>query len=74
YLSVENLCKDLYLRTHMDANGGWLDIDFIANFNRVRALTDSVDLLRDAMNGSDLIEVQDGKKLRRKDDWARWVM
>ena len=38
YFSVENLCKDMFLRKKMD-DGGWIPTRVIASFNRVRMLT-----------------------------------
>ncbi|KAH7315538.1 hypothetical protein KP509_21G054000 [Ceratopteris richardii] len=37
YFSVENLCKDVYLRKHMDAEG-FVPVSLIAQFNKVRDL------------------------------------
>ncbi|KAI0523269.1 hypothetical protein KFK09_005664 [Dendrobium nobile] len=37
YFSLENLCKDLYLRQNMDEQG-WVPISLIAGFNRVSML------------------------------------
>lgn len=33
YFSVENLCKDIFLRSRMDENG-WIPLNVISNFNR----------------------------------------
>jgi len=41
YFSVENLCKDLYLRGKMDGEG-WVFLSEIANFNRIRCLTPDI--------------------------------
>ena len=38
YFSLENLVKDTYLRSRLDAQG-WLDVDTINQFNRIRSLT-----------------------------------
>lgn len=45
YFSVENLCKDLWLRKHMDG-AGFVRLDFIAQFHRVKKLTEDINLLR----------------------------
>lgn len=36
YFSLENLLRDVYLRANMRPEGGWIDLAFIAGFNRVR--------------------------------------
>jgi la-related protein 1 len=38
YFSVENLCKDMFLRQRMDAEG-WIPLPVIAGFNRVSQTT-----------------------------------
>jgi hypothetical protein len=45
YFSVENLCKDLYLRSKMDEEG-YVLISEIASFNRIRFLTGDVGMVR----------------------------
>merc|ERR1719409_2119820 len=37
YFSVENLCKDIYLRSHMDEKG-WTPLELIASFPKVQRL------------------------------------
>lgn len=44
YFSVENLCKDLYLRNKMDADG-FVSLAEIANFNRIRQITQDIRLV-----------------------------
>lgn len=72
YFSLENLCKDVYLRSKMDAEG-WVPISFIASFNRVKALTNDAKFVEEAIKTSAIIEVKDDK-LRKKDDWQMWVL
>jgi la-related protein 1 len=38
YFSVENLVKDVFLRSKMDAEG-WIPLPVIAGFNRIRMMT-----------------------------------
>ncbi|KAJ3340263.1 hypothetical protein HDU93_007225 [Gonapodya sp. JEL0774] len=35
YFSTDNLCRDLFLRRHMDSNGGWVEGKVLAAFRRV---------------------------------------
>jgi hypothetical protein len=44
YFSVENLCKDLYLRRQMD-NEGYVLLSEIAQFNRVKHITTDIRLV-----------------------------
>jgi len=44
YFSIENLCKDIYLRHHMDLEG-WVPISVIAGFQRIQALSTDPQLL-----------------------------
>ncbi|KAF5765181.1 putative la-type HTH domain, winged helix-like DNA-binding domain superfamily [Helianthus annuus] len=72
YFSIDNLVKDIYLRRCMDEEG-WVPVNFIAGFNKVLCLTDNVQLILDVMQQSTVVEVQ-GNKMRRRDDWVRWLM
>lgn len=77
YFSIDNLCKDVYLRKHMDSQG-FVFLNFIAGFKRIQALTQEIELLRYACQESahiDLIKGEDGvDRLRRKDGWEKWVL
>ncbi|XP_078439949.1 la-related protein 1C-like [Wolffia australiana] len=70
YFSPENLCKDTYLRQNMDKEG-WVAISLIANFNRIKVLTNDIQFLLDIVRTSSVVEVQ-GDKIRRRNDWMNW--
>ncbi|KAG2207968.1 hypothetical protein INT47_010952 [Mucor saturninus] len=72
YFSIDNLCKDIFLRQQMDANG-FVDLSFIANFNRVKGLTTDIKLIREALDNSQILEVK-GDKLRKREGWETWLM
>lgn len=72
YFSIDNLCKDVFLRQQMDSNG-FVDLSFIANFNRVKGLTTDVKLIREALDNSQILEVK-GDKLRKREGWETWLM
>ncbi|CAD6224000.1 unnamed protein product [Miscanthus lutarioriparius] len=74
YFSTNNLCHDTFLRRHMN-NQGWVPIDLILGFNRMRAFTGLVDTnyILDAIRGSELLEVQ-GDNVRRRNDWTEWLL
>lgn len=77
YFSIDNLCKDVYLRKHMDAQG-FVFLNFIAGFKRIQALTQEFDLLRQACQESEIIEIGRGPdgadRLRRREGWEKWVL
>jgi len=62
YFSVQNLARDTHLRRQMDSEG-WVSIQTIASFNRVRALTGgatleyATTLVKDVLLLSTLVEV-----------------
>ncbi|KAG8897568.1 hypothetical protein FRC00_004106, partial [Tulasnella sp. 408] len=74
YLSYQNMTQDTYLRGRMDPQG-WLDVEQIASFNRLRRLTSDLNLVREVMNMSALIEVSpDGQKCRMSNNaWQAFV-
>lgn len=72
YFSNENLVKDTYLRQNMDSEG-WVSISLIASFKKVSQLTDNIQIILDAIQVSNVVEVQ-GDKVRRKNDWIKWIM
>lgn len=77
YFSVENLCKDYYLRQHMDGQG-FAHLSTIAGFKRIRAVTEDLELIRLACSLSDQIEFgvgDDGiERLRIRDKWKHFVL
>ncbi|XP_076910096.1 la-related protein 1C-like [Bidens hawaiensis] len=72
YFSNENLVKDTFLRQNMDEQG-WVSANLIAGFRKVSCLTDIAQLILDVMRQSTLMVVQ-GEKMRRRNDWTRWLM
>ncbi|XP_062193923.1 la-related protein 1B-like [Phragmites australis] len=74
YFSTNNLCHDTFLRRHMN-DQGWVPIDLILGFNRMRQFTGLVDTnyILDAIRGSEILEVQ-GNNVRRRNDWAEWLL
>ncbi|XP_073052223.1 la-related protein 1C-like [Primulina eburnea] len=72
YFCDDNLVKDTYLRQKMDVDG-WVPINLIANFKKIRELTDNVQLILDALRASNVVEIQGGK-VRRKGNWRKWII
>ncbi|OBT95375.1 hypothetical protein VE01_06631 [Pseudogymnoascus verrucosus] len=77
YFSIDNLCKDVFLRKHMDSQG-FVFLSFIAGFKRIQSLTQDFELLRYSCQESDVIEIVVGDdgvdRLRRNDGWEKWVL
>ncbi|CAI6249543.1 unnamed protein product [Periconia digitata] len=77
YFSLENLLKDMYLRRHMDGQG-FIFLNIIAEFNRIKQLTTDVELIKAVCYQSRTIEFligQDGKdRLRVRENWVKWVL
>ncbi|CAI9763523.1 unnamed protein product [Fraxinus pennsylvanica] len=72
YFSNENLVKDTFLRQNMDEEG-WVPIQLIAGFKKVMELTDNIQLILEAVQASNIVEVK-VDKVRRKYDWMKWIM
>lgn len=79
YFSVENLCKDMYLRRQMDREG-FIPVSLIKGFSRVRTLSGGDSFLVDsAIENIDSIEKRqtDGTedyRIRVKEGWEKWVL
>jgi la-related protein 1 len=77
YFSVENLCKDLYLRKHMDSQG-FVPLHFVAGFQRLRMLSGDINLIRAICEDSAEIEYvvgdDDTERLRRVRGWEKFVL
>ncbi|PSR99561.1 La-related protein like [Actinidia chinensis var. chinensis] len=79
YFSDANLIKDEFLRSKMD-HEGWVPIDLIAGFPRVREMTMNIELILNSLRASSIVELKciqecnkECNKLRRRNDWRRWV-
>lgn len=77
YFSIDNLCKDVFLRKHMDSQG-FVFLQFIGGFKRIQALTQDFELLRYACQESRVIDIIQGEdavdRVRRKEGWEKWVL
>ncbi|KAI5475744.1 RNA-binding protein [Pseudohyphozyma bogoriensis] len=72
YFSIDNLCRDLFLRGAMDSLG-FLPISLIASFARVKALSTDYALIRSTMLLTPLLEVV-GEFVRMRNGWKEWVL
>ena len=77
YFSVDNLCKDTYLRKNMNSQG-WVPLELVAGFNRIKQLTPDVVVVRDVCLNSSVIETRVAEDesvwLRKRVDWQQWLM
>lgn len=78
YFSIENLCKDVYLRQHMDSQG-FVPLMFVVGFHRMKALQPDMSHVRMVCEESDVVdfvvaEDDSTERLRRRDGWERFVM
>lgn len=77
YFSVDNLCKDLFLRGQMDSQGFVL-LSVLAGFNRIKMLTQEMELIRYVCINSQHIEFRQGRdgidRIRKRDGWQQWVL
>mmetsp|Transcript_24821 Transcript_24821/g.28329 ORF Transcript_24821/g.28329 Transcript_24821/m.28329 type:complete len:445 (+) Transcript_24821:369-1703(+) len=71
YFSANNLNKDTYLRGQMDEEG-YVPIDIIANFRRVRDLTKDRSVIEELLKRSTALEVVENK-IRGKENWKEWL-
>ncbi|CAL4920839.1 unnamed protein product [Urochloa decumbens] len=72
YFSDDNLCKDTYLRQHMD-DQGWVPLSLIAGFRKVRDFKCHIQFILETVMLSTVVEVQ-GDKLRRRGTWENWLL
>ena len=77
YFSFNNLIKDMYLRKHMDSQG-FVFLDIIANFNRIKQLTQDKEIIKAVCMNSQVIEIrvgEDGKeRLRKREGWEQFPL
>ena len=67
----------MFLRKHMDSQG-FVFLSVIAKFNRIKQLTQEMDLIRYVCMNSPNIEFQTGvdgvDRLRKRDGWQQWIL
>lgn len=72
YFSDVNLTNDEFLKSNMDEHG-WVPVSLIANFPRVKNLTNNIELILDSLRNSSVVEVN-GDKLRKRNEWPRFLL
>ncbi|KAK0765330.1 hypothetical protein N5P37_001256 [Trichoderma harzianum] len=77
YFSIENLCKDVYLRARMDSQG-FVPLHFIASFKRVRELSADIAMVRAVCEISTELDLAVGEddieRVRRSQAWESFVL
>ncbi|KAF5018745.1 hypothetical protein F66182_9262 [Fusarium sp. NRRL 66182] len=77
YFSIENLCKDMYLRRHMDSQG-FVPLHFITAFKRMQELSADMNFVRavceDSIEVDYVVGDDDGERLRRREGWQKFVL
>ena len=77
YFSVDNLCKDMFLRKHMDSQG-FVFLSVLAKFNRIKQLTPDTELIKYVCLNSPIMEFRQGidgvDRLRKREGWQQWVL
>ncbi|KAL3961679.1 hypothetical protein ACCO45_003202 [Purpureocillium lilacinum] len=77
YFSIENLCKDMYLRKRMDSQG-FVHLHFVTAFKRIRELTSDMGMIRAVCEASVELDYvvgeDDVERLRRRSNWQTFVL
>jgi la-related protein 1 len=53
---------------------GWIDISMVGSFNRVKSLTPDLDIVKECMHLSSLLEVREDKVRLTNNESYRWVL
>ncbi|KAG7192809.1 uncharacterized protein KQ657_001264 [Scheffersomyces spartinae] len=79
YFSIENLCKDIYLRQQFNHKTGGIKIDTLLNFNKIKCIIGNdkrllISIIRDQC--SEFLELIDdvGDQEVRIYNWQPWVL
>ncbi|KAI0067449.1 hypothetical protein BV25DRAFT_1819791 [Artomyces pyxidatus] len=73
YLSSQNLAQDFYLRQKMDSRG-WIPIQLLASFNRVKQFTTDPHMVREVLSLSLVVEVRDDHVRMGGGEWQQFVL
>jgi len=67
YFGDHNLPRDKFLQEQIKLDDGWISLETMLKFARLKKLCDEVDVILNALKGSDLMEVDmNGKRIRRR--------
>ncbi|CAE8700760.1 unnamed protein product, partial [Polarella glacialis] len=75
YFGRENLIKDVFLRSRIMNEEGWVQIHVLAGFRRIQNMTTDMSIINEAIAGCSKLEIDAGSaSVRLKDDWQEWVL
>ncbi|XP_070184512.1 la-related protein 7-like [Littorina saxatilis] len=68
YFGDSNMSKDRFIKQKLDkTSDGYLPLDTFLSFNKIKELTEEMDVLAKSLRSSDMLEVsEEGTKVRRK--------
>ncbi|CAG8454985.1 3952_t:CDS:2 [Scutellospora calospora] len=66
------ILQQMYIHLNMDPEG-YVPIALLAGFNRVKALTMDLDLVREALLNSRIVEINEDK-VRKREGWESWLL
>mmetsp|Transcript_59785 Transcript_59785/g.153991 ORF Transcript_59785/g.153991 Transcript_59785/m.153991 type:complete len:660 (+) Transcript_59785:175-2154(+) len=76
YFSLANLCKDVFLRQHMDARTGYVALELLAAFPKVMKLNATATHIAEVLESSETLELDESKtltRLRGEEERRRWM-
>ncbi|XP_074598176.1 lupus La protein homolog [Brevipalpus obovatus] len=69
YFGDFNLHRDKFMNQQLEKNGGWIPIETLLTFNRLKALTTDPKCIAKVVQSSQLLQIsEDGTKVRRSPD------
>jgi len=75
YFGQENLIKDLYLRSRLMDEEGWVPIALVAGFRRIQSMTNDLSIIQEAVAASQKLELNaPATHVRLKDNWGEWIL
>mmetsp|Transcript_91195 Transcript_91195/g.203605 ORF Transcript_91195/g.203605 Transcript_91195/m.203605 type:complete len:225 (-) Transcript_91195:707-1381(-) len=75
YFGQENLIKDVFLRSRLMNEEGWVAITSVAGFRRIQSMTIDMTIILEAIADSKQLEVHpSGQQIRLKNNWQEWVL
>ncbi|CAM9115038.1 unnamed protein product [Discosporangium mesarthrocarpum] len=74
YFTVENLCRDIFMRSYMDEEG-YIPIAFVANFPGVARFGVDLEDIKKGVLSSELMEVdEENETMRMREGWQVWLL
>ncbi|CAM9991889.1 unnamed protein product [Scytosiphon promiscuus] len=74
YFTVENLCRDIFMRSYMDEEG-YIPIAFVANFPGVARFGVELDDIVAGILASDTLQVDiENETMRMREGWEVWLL